>query len=200
MVEPTHLKNISRIGSFPQGAGWKCPKCLSCHHLVDSKQRGGCHFPAIWTQMPHVKLGSIFPKFRGENMCSATWPIRTTGTKNISHRIHLVPQTTSIFYGCFNWMLWLFRVPGIYKYICPDLVDVYGKCIRKYTSPMDPSWVFQQGYPPWNSQRVYLRKLVAKGDLLRFAFLFGQNVYYDLPGTLNNFLMDVWWNNHFICI
>ena len=72
--------------------------------------------------------------------------------------------------------------------------------VRKYTSPMDPSWVFQQGYPPWNSQRVYLWKLVAKGDLLRFAFLFGQNVYYDLPGTLNNnFLMDVWWNNHLLC-
>ena len=34
MVEPTPLKHIREIASFPQGSGWKFQKYLSCHHLA----------------------------------------------------------------------------------------------------------------------------------------------------------------------
>ena len=34
LVVSTHLKNMSQIGSFPQGSGWKFQKCLKFHHLV----------------------------------------------------------------------------------------------------------------------------------------------------------------------
>ena len=48
LVVSTHLKNISQIGSFPQGSGWK-KKYLSCHHP------GSCH-PFLYFTIPNKHL------------------------------------------------------------------------------------------------------------------------------------------------
>jgi len=45
VVEPTHLKNMGEIGSFPQ-VGMKINKYLSCHHLVY------LFFPIAWMENP----------------------------------------------------------------------------------------------------------------------------------------------------
>ena len=52
----THLKNISQIGSFPQGSGWKFQKYLSCHQpdvyfYMPTPHHQNHHVYSIWAPL-----------------------------------------------------------------------------------------------------------------------------------------------------